>query len=87
MSRLMGKAKDIVRITLRSNPSLKPHENPKAVTDILKQHFSSVSCSSMPLADFYSTMPVAGENPFEYWIRLNKAVDAAEEGLSRRAAY
>lgn len=78
--------KDIVKITLRSNPSLKPHENPKVVTDILKQHFSSVSCSSMPLADFYSTVPVAGENPVEYWIRLNKA-DAAEESLSRQGRY
>lgn len=87
LSRLMGKAKDIVRITLRSNPSLKPHENPKVVTDILKQHFSSVSCSSMPLADFYSTVPVAGENPVEYWIRLNKAVDAAEESLSRQGRH
>ena len=87
LSRLMGKAKDIVRITLRSNPSLKPHENPKVITDILKQHFGGVSRSSMPLADFYSTVPVAGENPVEYWIRLNKAVDAAEEGLSRQGRH
>ena len=87
LSRLMGKAKDIVKITLHSNPSLKPHENPKVITDILKQHFSGVSCSSMPLADFYSTVPVAGENPVEYWIRLNKAVDAAEEGLSRQGRH
>lgn len=87
LSRLMGKAKDIVKITLRSNPLLRPHENPKVVTDILKQHFSGVSCSSMPLADFYSTVPMAGENPVEYWIRLNKAVDAAEEGLSRQGRH
>lgn len=87
LSRLMGKAKDIVRITLRSNPSLKPHENPKVVTDILKQHLSRVSCSNMPLADFYSTVHVAGENPVEYWIRLNKAVDVAEVGLSRQGRH
>ena len=87
LSRLMGKARDIVKITLRSNPLLRPHENPKVITDILKQHFSGVSCSSMPLADFYSTVPVAGENPVEYWIRLNKAVDAAEEGLSRQGRH
>lgn len=37
----------------------------------------------MPMADFYSTVPVLGESPIEYWLRLNKAVDAAEEGLKR----
>lgn len=39
MSKLMGKAKDIVRITLRNNPSKKPQENPKIIYDILRQHF------------------------------------------------
>lgn len=84
ISRLMGKAKDIIKITLRSNPSLKPNENPKVITDILKQHFSEMTYSSMPLADFYSTLPVAGENAMDYWIRLNKAVDVADEGLKRQ---
>ncbi|KAK7880967.1 hypothetical protein WMY93_032421 [Mugilogobius chulae] len=37
----------------------------------------------MPMADFYSTVPMPGEGPVEYWLRLNKAVDAAEEGLKR----
>lgn len=83
MSKLMGKAKDVVRITLRSNPSLKPVENPNVVYDVLRQHFSDVTYSCMPLADFYSTVPVPGEAPVEYWFRLNKAVDAAEEGLKR----
>lgn len=83
LSRLMGKAKDIVRITLRSNTSLRPSENPRVIFDILKQHFSEVRFSSMPLADFYGTVPVAGENPVEYWVRLNKAVDVAEEALNR----
>lgn len=83
LSRLMGKAKDIVRITLRSNTSLRPSENPKVIFDILKQHFSEVRYSYMPLADFYGTVPVAGETPVEYWVRLNKAVDVAEEALTR----
>lgn len=83
LSRLLGKAKDIVKITLRSNTSLKPSENPRVIFDILKQHFSEVRFSSMPLADFYSTVSVIGENPVEYWVRLNKAVDAAEEALKR----
>jgi len=83
LSRLMGKAKDIVRITLRSNTSLKPSENPKVIFDVLKQHFSEVRYSYIPLADFYGTVPVAGENPVDYWVRLNKAVDVAEEALIR----
>lgn len=83
MCKLMGKAKDVVRITLRSNPSQKPQENPKIIYDILKQHFSPVTYSCMPMADFYSTVPQVRETPVEYWLRLNKAVDAAEEGLKR----
>ncbi|CAM4273024.1 unnamed protein product [Leuciscus chuanchicus] len=81
MSRLMGKARDIVKVTLRSTPSLQPAENPKLVFDILKQHFSEVTYSSMPLADFYNTLPLAGESPMDYWISLNKAVDVADECL------
>lgn len=83
MSKLMGRAKDIVRITLRSSPSVKPEETPKIIYDILRQHFSDVTYSCMPMADFYSTVPAVGETPVEYWLRLNKAVDAAEEGLKR----
>lgn len=83
LSKLMGKAKDIVKITLRSNPTLKPADDPKVIFDVLKQHYGEVKYSCMPLADFYGTVPVPGENPFEYWVRLNKAVDAAEEGLRR----
>lgn len=83
MSKLMGKAKDVVRITLRSSPSMKPQEKPKIIYDILRQHFSDVTYSCMPMADFYSTVPMPGEAPVEYWLRLNKAVDAAEEGIKR----
>ncbi|XP_054880620.1 uncharacterized protein LOC129355094 [Poeciliopsis prolifica] len=83
LSKLMGKAKDIVRITLRSSPSLKPQEKPDIVYSILRQHFSDVPFSCMPMADFYNTVPLARETPLDYWVRLNKAVDAAEEGLKR----
>ncbi len=37
--------------------------------------------------NFYSTVPVAGENPVEYWLHLNKAIDAAKEGLSRQGRH
>lgn len=83
LSRLMGKAKDVVRVTLRCNSALNPVENPRVIMDILKQHFSDVNYSCMPLADFYGTVPLAGEDPVEYWVRLNKAVDLAEEALKR----
>lgn len=87
MSKLMGKAKEAVRITLRSSPSLKPEENPKIIYDILRQHFSDVAYSCMPVADFYSTVPLTGETPVDYWLCLNKAVDAAEEGLKRLSRW
>ena len=32
VSRLMGKARDIVKITLHNHPSLKPDDNPKVIT-------------------------------------------------------
>lgn len=81
ISRLMGRAKDIVRVALRSNPELDCIKHPEIVYSILKQHFSEASCSSMPLADFYSTLPKHGENPVDYWLRLNKAADIADECL------
>ncbi|KAI5620950.1 hypothetical protein C0J50_19553 [Silurus asotus] len=83
LSRLMGKAKDLVKVTLRCNSALNPVKNPKVIMDILKQHFSDANYSCMPLANFYGTVPLAGEDPVEYWVQLNKAVDLAEEALKR----
>jgi hypothetical protein len=84
MSRLMGKARDIVKGTLHSMPSLWPAEHSKLVFDILKQHFSEVTYSSMPPADFYNTLPLAGESPVDYWIRLNRVLDVADVCLRRQ---
>ena len=80
MGRLMGKARDVVRIGLRSDPSLKASCTPDVVYNILIQYFSNTS-SCLPLQDFYSTLPNQRESPIDYWIRLNKAADLAEEGL------
>lgn len=66
MSKLLGKARDIVNVTLHSNPLLRPDENPKMVVKVLKQHFSELTYSLMPLADFYNTMLVTGESAMEY---------------------
>lgn len=83
-ARLLGKAGDVVRVKLRNDPSIDHAGKPHVIFDILKQHFSDQTYSSMPLADFYSTVPVPGENVMDYWIRLNKAVDVADECLRRQ---
>lgn len=61
MSKLISKAKDIVRITLRSSQFMKPQENPRITYEIFRH-------SCMPMAGFYDTVPVAGETPVEYWL-------------------
>lgn len=55
------------------------------VFDILKQLFSEMTYSSMPLADFYNTLLLPGEDAMELWIRLNKTVDVANECLQRQS--
>ena len=83
-SRLMGKARDIVKVSLRSNAEVDPYSCPTAVFDILKQNFSDLPYSSMPMADFYSTLPRMRESALDYWVRLNKAIDIADECLRRQ---
>lgn len=84
MSRLTGKARDVVKVSLRSRPELSTVDLPTAVFDILKGNFSELSYSNLPMKDFYSTIPRAGESAMDYWIRLNKSIDAADECLRRR---
>ena len=84
MSRLTGKARDVVKVSLRSRPELSVTDLPTAVFDILKRNFSELSYSNLPMKDFYSTIPIAGEGAMDYWIRLNKSIDAADECLRRR---
>ena len=83
MSKLQGRARDVVRGRLRSKPSLVLRLGPQPIFDILKQHFSESVTSFMPLADFYDTKPLPTENAVDYWIRLNKALDTATDGLKR----
>lgn len=84
MGRLTGKAKDIVKVSLRSQPELLTSITPATVFDILKRNFSELTYSSIPMADFYATVPKAGEGAMDYWVRLNKAIDVADECLRRR---
>ncbi|KAL2076458.1 hypothetical protein ACEWY4_027922 [Coilia grayii] len=84
MSRIMGRARDVVRVGLRSDSEMDLAKGPGPIFDILKQHFSDIVYSDMPLADFYSTFPLTGEKPFDYWIRLNRAIDVAEDCVRRQ---
>ncbi|KAJ0015336.1 hypothetical protein NQD34_008956 [Periophthalmus magnuspinnatus] len=84
MSRLAGKARDVVKVSLRCRPDLGGSDLISAVFDILKRHFSELTCSNMPMRDFYSTVPRPGEDAMDYWIRLNKSIDAVDECLRRR---
>ncbi|KAF7705597.1 hypothetical protein HF521_020883, partial [Silurus meridionalis] len=78
MNRLMGRARDIIRVWL-SNRTVTPTAD--TVFTVLRHHFSDSSSSGMPLADFYSVKPFSNEGPLDYWIRLNKAAEVAVQGL------
>lgn len=83
LSRLFGKARDVVKVTLRSHSSLDNCQTPHVIFGILKQHFGELTFSSVPTADFY-TIPLPSESEMEYWIRLNKVIDIADECLQRQ---
>ena len=83
MSRLMGKARDAVKIDLWGEESLDVKQNPDLIYHILLQYFSDTS-SCLPLEDFYSTKPKLREDSVDNWTRLNKAADLANEGLRRQ---
>ncbi len=84
LTKLQGRARDVVKVGLRSNPLIDLNRGPKPVFDLLKQHCSDTVYSCMPLADFYATLPLQKEKPFDYWIRLHNAIDIAAEGLKRQ---
>lgn len=81
MDRLLGRAKDIVRIGIRNSPLVNISRDPDIIYDILRQHFGESISTTTPLADFYSTLPRQMESSLDYWIRLNKTIDLANECL------
>lgn len=83
MVHLRGRARDIVRFGIR-NGEINVTENPNAIFCLLRKHFGVGLCSSKPLADFYSTLPKKNEDPYEFWLRLNRAVDTATCCLKER---
>lgn len=81
LGHLLGRAKSIVKIGLKSCPSSGATINPEMIYSILRRYFSEMPGSCLPLADFYATQPVANESPVDYWVRLNTAADAADRHL------
>ncbi|KAI4890293.1 hypothetical protein NFI96_026069 [Prochilodus magdalenae] len=80
---LRGRAKDIVKFGTR-NSGIDIVRNPEAIYALLRKHFDFVPCSPLPLADFYSTLPKADEDAFDYWLRLNQAADLAVDRLKEQ---
>lgn len=56
MSHLTGKARDVVKIALRSDPALDVKQKPELIYNVLLHYFSEAP-SSLPLVDFYATLP------------------------------
>ena len=79
MSHLMGKAKKIVKVGSSSIPDNAVQT--ETIYEILRRYFSESPASCFPLADFYATQPSVGENPVDYWVRLNTAADQADRHL------
>lgn len=66
------------------NGEIDVQHDPHAVYGLLCKHFSSTRCSSVPLDDFFSTLPKEQEDPYEYWLRLNRATDVAASCLKEQ---
>ena len=77
---LRGKAKDVVKFGIR-NSNTDVHAHPDMIYGLLRKHFSCTKYSAVPLADFYSTLPKDQEDPYDYWLRLNRAADLATDCL------
>ena len=77
---LRGKAKDVVKFGIR-NSNINMHAQPDMIYGLLRKHFSCTRYSAVPLADFYSTLPKDQEDPYDYWLRLNRAADLAIDCL------
>lgn len=87
LSRLNGKTRDVVKVSLRSRQDLAGDELLDAVFDILKCNIGELPCSNLPMRDFYNTVPRAGEIAMDFWVRLYKPIDAADECLHRRGRW
>lgn len=86
MSHLLGRAKSIVKVGLKSSSSSGTVVTPETIYSILRRYFSETPGSGLPLADFYATQPIAKETLVDYWVRLNTAAEAANRHLKRQGS-
>lgn len=84
LSHLMGRAKKIVKVGLKSSSTPDKTVQTDMIYDILRRYFSESPASSLPLADFYATQPSAGKNPVDYWVRLNTTAEQADRHLKKQ---
>ena len=77
---LRGKAKDVVKVGIKSS-GVDIRHSPASIYSLLRKHFSCKQFSPLPLQDFYTTFPEPREDPFDYWLRLNCVADIAAECL------
>ena len=54
---------------------------------ILRQHFDSAVYSGRPLAEFDSPLLYVSEHTLDYWIRLNRAAEVAEQVNESRSVW
>ncbi|KAL2099491.1 hypothetical protein ACEWY4_003885 [Coilia grayii] len=80
LAHLRGRARDVVKFGTR-NSGVDVTRYPEAIYSLLHKHFATVPCSSLPLAEFYTTLPHVGEDAYDYWLRLNRAADVAIDRL------
>lgn len=86
LNHLLGRAKSIVKVGLKSSSPSGAVVNPETVYSILRRYFSETPGSCLPLADFYATQPTAKETPVDYWVRLNTAAEAVDRHLRRQGS-
>lgn len=82
LSHLLGRAKSIVKVRLKSSPN--EAITTETIYDVLRHYFSESPGSCQPLADFYTTRPKANECPVDYWVRLNAAAELADSHLQKQ---
>lgn len=68
---LRGRTKDVVRVGIR-NSEIDVQNNPQAIYELLHKHFSYTRCSSVPIANFNSTMPREQGDPYGQLMRFRK---------------
>ncbi|XP_016313611.1 uncharacterized protein LOC107666701 [Sinocyclocheilus anshuiensis] len=86
LNHLLGRAKNIVKVGLKSNPSPDMVATPETVYKMLLCYFSESPESCLPLADFYSTLPHDKESPVDYWVHLNNAAKIADNYLQKQGS-